>query len=121
MDEIAELVGVQPNILKLLLTDPRLGLSVLLGPGTPYQYRLRGPGKWAGARGAILTQWERVAQPLNTRPSDQLKPKRSFVLPLILLAAALGLATYHHRNSFSAFLQTPTALLDRVKVYLPAQ
>lgn len=32
MDEIAELVGVQPNILRLLLTDPRLGLGVMLGP-----------------------------------------------------------------------------------------
>uniref|UniRef100_A0A8P4K628 Flavin-containing monooxygenase n=1 Tax=Dicentrarchus labrax TaxID=13489 RepID=A0A8P4K628_DICLA len=79
MDEIAELVGVRPNISRLLLTDPRLGLKVMFGPCTPYQYRLRGPGKWAGAREAILTQWERVAQPMQTRPCDEPKCKRSFI------------------------------------------
>ncbi|KAF7642059.1 hypothetical protein LDENG_00265410 [Lucifuga dentata] len=120
MDEIAKLVGVRPNFLRLLLTDPKLGLSVLLGPCTPYQYRLRGPGKWAGARHAILTQWERVAQPMQTRPSDQKKPKMWLLMwPLILSAAALGFAAYF--SSLSVFLQEPTALLDRIKMYLPAQ
>uniref|UniRef100_A0A3Q0S8P1 Flavin-containing monooxygenase n=1 Tax=Amphilophus citrinellus TaxID=61819 RepID=A0A3Q0S8P1_AMPCI len=75
MDEIAELLGVRPNILRLLLTDPRLGLNVMFGPCTPYQFRLKGPGKWAGARQAILTQWERIAQPMQTRPCDEPKPK----------------------------------------------
>uniref|UniRef100_A0A667ZC43 Flavin-containing monooxygenase n=1 Tax=Myripristis murdjan TaxID=586833 RepID=A0A667ZC43_9TELE len=79
MDEIAELVGVKPSVPRLLLMDPRLGLSVMLGPCTPYQYRLRGPGKWAGARQAILTQWERVTQPMQTRPCDQPQCKCSFV------------------------------------------
>ncbi|KAM4629450.1 flavin-containing monooxygenase 5-like [Polymixia lowei] len=120
MDEIAELVGNQPSILRLLLTDPRLAMSVMLGPCTPYQYRLRGPGKWAGARQAILTQWERVAQPMMTRPSDQPKTKCSFMLPLVLLATAVGLATYYSRNNFPVFLQEPSALLDRIKVYLTA-
>ncbi|KAF7645557.1 hypothetical protein LDENG_00202390 [Lucifuga dentata] len=119
MDEIATLVGVRPNFLRLLLTDPKLGLNMLLGPCTSYQYRLRGPGKWAGARHAILTQWERVAQPMQTRPSDQKKPKSSLMWPLILSAAALGFAVYC--SSLSVFLQEPTALLDRIKVYLPAQ
>ncbi|XP_056234724.1 flavin-containing monooxygenase 5-like [Seriola aureovittata] len=121
MDEIAELVGVQPNILRLLLTDPRLGLNLMLGPCTPYQYRLRGPGKWAGARQAILTQWDRVAQPMQTRLCDEPKPKRSFKWPLIGSAAAVGLAVYVHRNNLPAFLQDPTALLHKIKVYLPAQ
>lgn len=67
MDSLAEQVGVRPNILGLLLREPSVGLRVLLGPCTPYQYRLRGPGKWDGARQAILTQWERVAQPFRTR------------------------------------------------------
>ncbi|GLD50546.1 dimethylaniline monooxygenase [N-oxide-forming], partial [Lates japonicus] len=121
MDEIAELLGVQPNIPRMLLTDPRLGLNVMFGPCTPYQYRLRGPGKWAGARQAILTQWERVAQPMQTRPCDEPKPKRSFKWPLILSAAAVGLAAYVHKNNPPAFLQDPTALLDKIKSYLPAQ
>uniref|UniRef100_A0A4W5P1N6 Flavin-containing monooxygenase n=1 Tax=Hucho hucho TaxID=62062 RepID=A0A4W5P1N6_9TELE len=67
LDSLAEQVGVRPNILGLLLREPGVGLRVLLGPCTPYQYRLRGPGKWDGARQAILTQWERVAQPFRTR------------------------------------------------------
>ncbi|KAI3368949.1 hypothetical protein L3Q82_025922, partial [Scortum barcoo] len=122
MDEIAELVGVQPTFLRLLLTDPRLGLNVTFGPCTPYQYRLRGPGKWAGARQAILTQWERMAHPMQTRPCDEPKPKRSLMWLLILsAAAAVGLATYlKSTNNLPDFLQDPTALLDKIKVYLPA-
>ncbi|XP_039462579.1 dimethylaniline monooxygenase [N-oxide-forming] 5 isoform X1 [Oreochromis aureus] len=121
MDEIAELVGVQPNIPRMLLTDPRLGMNVLFGPCTPYQYRLRGPGKWAGARQAILTQWERMAQPMQTRPCDEPKPSRSYKWPLLLSAAAVGSAVYISQNNLPAFLQDPTALLDRVKMYLPTQ
>ncbi|XP_049444135.1 flavin-containing monooxygenase 5-like isoform X2 [Epinephelus fuscoguttatus] len=120
MDEIAELVGVRPNFLKLLLTDPRLGLTVMFGPSTPYQYRLKGPGKWAGARQAILTQWERVAQPMQTRPCCDPEPKRSFMWPLILSASAVGLAAYVNRSNLPDFLQDPTILLDKIKAYLPA-
>ncbi|XP_041861864.1 flavin-containing monooxygenase 5-like [Melanotaenia boesemani] len=121
MDEIAEMVGVRPNITRMLLTDPRLGLNVMLGPCTPYQYRLRGPGKWAGARQAILTQWERIAQPMQTRPCNDPKAKRSLHWPLVLSAAALGVAAYVNRNSLAAFLQDPTPLLERVKTYLPTK
>uniref|UniRef100_A0A8C2ZF81 Flavin-containing monooxygenase n=1 Tax=Cyclopterus lumpus TaxID=8103 RepID=A0A8C2ZF81_CYCLU len=88
MDEIAELVGVRPSLPRLLLTDPRLGLNLMFGPCTPYQYRLRGPGKWAGARQAIFTQWERVARPMQTRPCHDPKPERS--LKWLLVVAAKG-------------------------------
>ncbi|XP_023195945.1 dimethylaniline monooxygenase [N-oxide-forming] 5-like isoform X2 [Xiphophorus maculatus] len=121
MDEIADLVGVRPRVSRLLLTDPKLGLNVLFGPCTPYQYRLRGPGKWAGARKAILTQWERVCQPLQTRPCKDPERRRSLKLPLLLSAAAVGLAAYYNRSSLPAFLQDPAALLDRVKSSLPTQ
>ncbi|XP_054458153.1 flavin-containing monooxygenase 5-like [Anoplopoma fimbria] len=67
LDSLAERVGVRPNTLWLLLTDPRLALQVVLGPCTSYQYRLTGPSQWAGAREAILTQWERVREPFRTR------------------------------------------------------
>ncbi|XP_034036302.1 dimethylaniline monooxygenase [N-oxide-forming] 5-like isoform X2 [Thalassophryne amazonica] len=120
MDEIAEQVGVQPKIKRLLLTDPRLGLKVLFGPCTPYQYRLRGPGKWVGARQAIFTQWDRIAQPMQTRPCDEPECKRSFIRPLVLSAAALGLVTYFYRSNLSSFLQEPSTLWDKMKVYLPA-
>ncbi|XP_076009749.1 flavin-containing monooxygenase 5-like [Genypterus blacodes] len=121
MDEISEQVGVQPSILKLLLTDPRVGLSVMFGPCTPYQYRLQGPGKWAGARQAILTQMERVTQPMQTRPSDQRKPESSWMWRLVLPAVALGIAAYFLGDRLAAFLQDPLAVLEKFKGYLPAQ
>ncbi|KFR14474.1 Dimethylaniline monooxygenase [N-oxide-forming] 5, partial [Opisthocomus hoazin] len=60
MDELACQVGVKPSLLTLFLTDPKLALEVAFGPCTPYQYRLRGPGAWPGAREAILTQRQRI-------------------------------------------------------------
>lgn len=68
LDTIAKEVGVCPNIAWLLLSDPAVGLRAFFGPCTPYQFRLSGPGNWRGARQAILTQWERVAKPMKTRP-----------------------------------------------------
>ncbi|XP_074764359.1 flavin-containing monooxygenase 3-like isoform X3 [Athene noctua] len=67
MDELASAIGVKPSMLKLLLTDPRLALEVFFGPCSPYQFRLRGPGKWSGARKAILTQWDRTLRATQTR------------------------------------------------------
>uniref|UniRef100_A0A8C8SG70 Flavin-containing monooxygenase n=1 Tax=Pelusios castaneus TaxID=367368 RepID=A0A8C8SG70_9SAUR len=69
MDEVGCLVGVKPSLLSLLL-DPKLAMEVFFGPCTPYQYRLRGPGKWDGARQAILTQRDRIITPLKTRVLD---------------------------------------------------
>ncbi|KFO24436.1 Dimethylaniline monooxygenase [N-oxide-forming] 4 [Fukomys damarensis] len=57
----------EPNIPSLFLKDPRLAWEVFFGPCTTYQYRLVGPGKWDGARNAILTQWDRTMKPLKTR------------------------------------------------------
>ncbi|XP_013920030.1 PREDICTED: dimethylaniline monooxygenase [N-oxide-forming] 5-like [Thamnophis sirtalis] len=71
MDELASLIGVKPNICSRFITDPKLARELLFGPCTPYQYRLQGPGKWEGARKAILTQHERVLDPLKTRPVTQ--------------------------------------------------
>ncbi|XP_077572499.1 flavin-containing monooxygenase 5-like [Stigmatopora nigra] len=119
MDEIATLVGVRPNLFRLLLTDPKLWQNLAFGPINPYQYRLRGPGKWAGARQAILTQWDRVVQPMKTRSCDQAKPKRSLKWPLVV-SVVVGVAAYVNRSSLAAVLQDPAVLLERIKVYLPA-
>lgn len=67
MDEIALELGVKPNLLSLFLWDTKLAKEIFCGPCTSYQYRLQGPGKWAGARAAILTQRERILKPLRTR------------------------------------------------------
>ncbi|XP_053735842.1 flavin-containing monooxygenase 5-like isoform X2 [Synchiropus splendidus] len=75
MDFLAGEIGVRPNLLRLVLTDPTLWLKVFFGPCTPFQYRLCGPGRWAGARQAILTQWHRVAEPF--RGGVRLEPEET--------------------------------------------
>ncbi|XP_021344877.1 dimethylaniline monooxygenase [N-oxide-forming] 5-like [Mizuhopecten yessoensis] len=68
MDELATLNGCKPNLGVMLLKDTQLAMKCFFGPCTPYQYRLEGPGKWSGARDAILTQMDRTLNSLKTRP-----------------------------------------------------
>ncbi|XP_067388519.1 flavin-containing monooxygenase 3-like isoform X2 [Emydura macquarii macquarii] len=96
MDELASAIGVKPNFPLLFLTDPRLALEVYFGPCSPYQFRLTGPGKWDGARNAILTQWDRTLKATRTRvvPGSQphfpfLSLLRILALPFLLLAVFL--------------------------------
>lgn len=35
-------------------------MKLIFGPCTAYQYRLRGPNSWKGAKKAIENQWERT-------------------------------------------------------------
>uniref|UniRef100_A0A3B4FIU2 Flavin-containing monooxygenase n=1 Tax=Pundamilia nyererei TaxID=303518 RepID=A0A3B4FIU2_9CICH len=108
MDSLSEEVGVRPNIPWLFFKDPTLALQVFLGPCTPYQYHLTGPGKWAGARQAILTQWDRVFQPFKTRVVTEPKPdiKHSSKLSIIMFLSGaklflqLGLAVNFFSPSF---------------------
>ncbi|NWV51779.1 FMO1 monooxygenase, partial [Daphoenositta chrysoptera] len=67
LDTLASFIGAKPSVLGLLCTDPWLALTIFFGPCSPYQYRLGGPGRWEGARQAILTQWDRVLKPTRTR------------------------------------------------------
>ncbi|KAJ1173082.1 hypothetical protein NDU88_004923 [Pleurodeles waltl] len=97
MDELAILAGVKPNVLALWLTDPKLAKEVFFGPSTPYQFRLTGPGKWDGARNAILTQWERTLKPTRTRLIEDRRNRSS--VPLLLkvfffLTLALAIILY---------------------------
>ncbi|XP_061182954.1 flavin-containing monooxygenase 5-like [Saccostrea echinata] len=93
MDELSKLNGNYPYLGKLMLTDPKLAAVVFFGPVTPFQYRVMGPGKWSGAREAILTQMKRIDYPLATRPlgfSETNSRKSSFwKLCLIMLAIAM--------------------------------
>ncbi|XP_054158402.1 flavin-containing monooxygenase 5-like [Oppia nitens] len=70
MDELAAEVGVRPQIVKYLFTDPVLWLTLVFGPSVPYQYRLEGPHSWPGARNAIMTVPQRIGAPLKTRQSN---------------------------------------------------
>ncbi|XP_030583360.1 dimethylaniline monooxygenase [N-oxide-forming] 5-like [Archocentrus centrarchus] len=87
LDFMAGEVGVRPKLLRLFLSDPMLWAKVFFGPCTPFQYRLSGPGNWPGARQAILTQWERVAQPFRTREVPE-KTSRFALCSLLLLIFA---------------------------------
>ena len=51
---------------RLLMTDPDLGWQVWLGPAIPAQYRLHGPGAWAGARDVIMTVDKSIYTPVQT-------------------------------------------------------
>ncbi|CAJ1064660.1 dimethylaniline monooxygenase 5-like [Notolabrus celidotus] [Xyrichtys novacula] len=90
-DCLAEQVGARPNIPWLFLTDPKLALNVFLGPYTPYQYRLTGPGKWVGARQAILSQWDRVLQPFRTRVVPEPEPRSTHGLSIIVVLSGAAL------------------------------
>lgn len=92
MEEIADLVGVRPNLLSLTFTDPKLAFRLLLGPCTPVQYRLQGPGKWAGARQAILTTEDRIRKPLMTRVVEKGDAGASLVTTRAILLAAVFFA-----------------------------
>ncbi|KAF8778889.1 Dimethylaniline monooxygenase like protein [Argiope bruennichi] len=71
-DDIASQMGVKPNFVKMLLTDPKLFLKLFFGPSLPYQYRLQGPHSWNGARKAIMTCEERVLYPLTKKTSEEI-------------------------------------------------
>ncbi|XP_066533052.1 flavin-containing monooxygenase 5-like isoform X2 [Hoplias malabaricus] len=120
MDELADQVGVRPRLLWLFVTDPGLGWRVLFGPVTPYQYRLNGPGRWDGARQAIFTQWERVAQPMKTR-NIPVRESHHSSLPLVLFlsAATLFSAVYYKKSSLTGFLPDFSSHLNWLTAYLP--
>ncbi|XP_048457798.1 flavin-containing monooxygenase 5-like isoform X1 [Rhincodon typus] len=87
MDELAEQIGVKPNLKELLFTDPQLAFKILFGPCSPYQFRLTGPGKWSKARETIFTQWERIIKPTKTRLPA--KNQQEMSLPMLLKLMAL--------------------------------
>ncbi|XP_044218225.1 flavin-containing monooxygenase 5-like [Thunnus albacares] len=120
LDFMADEVGVRPNFLRLLLRDPVLWVKVLCGPCTPYQYRLNGPGRWVGARQAILTQWERVAQPFRTRaiPEPETTPSVLFSPWLLMFGGTVITAVLLSKNEIVPVLQGAAQALDRCKIYL---
>ncbi|KAF6292879.1 flavin containing dimethylaniline monooxygenase 4 [Rhinolophus ferrumequinum] len=93
MDDIAARIGAKPSVPRLFLKDPRLAWEVFFGPCTSYQYRLMGPGQWAGARNAILTQWDRTMKPLKTRIVPDSSTSASMSCYLKMWGAPLLLAS----------------------------
>ncbi|XP_078297274.1 flavin-containing monooxygenase 1 isoform X2 [Panthera onca] len=89
IDELLTYINAKPNLFSMLLTDPRLGLTIFFGPSTPYQFRLTGPGKWEGARNAILTQWDRTFKVTKTRSVQESPSPFASLLKLLSLLALL--------------------------------
>ena len=54
MDDIADIIGVKPDLQKYLLSDTMLYIKLVFGTCLSYQYRLKGEHSWSGARDAIM-------------------------------------------------------------------
>ncbi|XP_062989542.1 dimethylaniline monooxygenase [N-oxide-forming] 2-like [Elgaria multicarinata webbii] len=100
LDELAVASGSKPDLSSLLVKDPKLALTVFFGPCSPFQFRLMGPGKWPGARNAILTQAERIIKPTKTRIVGNASNHTLFsllkILGLLVLLAAILLSLCQH-------------------------
>ncbi|KAJ1172150.1 hypothetical protein NDU88_004000 [Pleurodeles waltl] len=94
MDEVSSFFGAKVNLLYLFLTDPRLAWEVFFGPASPYQFRLTGPGKWDGARKAILGQWERTDRATRTRAVPKSNNMKIFQLLQVLFLPFLVAAVF---------------------------
>ena len=91
MDEIADQIAVRPSLSKYFFTDLLLWWHLIFGPSVPYQYRLEGPGKWSGARQAIITVDQRISRPLAApKVTDNFK-RNQYLWPIILLAGLVPL------------------------------
>ncbi|XP_062989555.1 flavin-containing monooxygenase 1 [Elgaria multicarinata webbii] len=89
MDQIASFIGIKPSIPAILLKDPELGMKIFFGPCSSYQYRLTGPGKWEGARDAIMSQWKRTLKPIRTRVVED--SSNIFTYMLAIFAIFVGI------------------------------
>uniref|UniRef100_H2YGL6 Flavin-containing monooxygenase n=1 Tax=Ciona savignyi TaxID=51511 RepID=H2YGL6_CIOSA len=97
MDFLATQIGCKPNLLRLFFTDFPLAKKMFYEFCTGYQYRLVGPGKWAGAREAIMTQRERMLYPLKCLPQNQ-QSKKGGVFSYLFVAAIAVLVYYFISN-----------------------
>ena len=90
MDEVADEMGCRPDLGELFWKDPRLAWQCLFGPYLPYQYRLKGPHTWDGAREAIMTMWDRIhtGMSLNPKPSDSTS-MLTYVVVTVMLAVII--------------------------------
>ncbi|XP_032426990.1 dimethylaniline monooxygenase [N-oxide-forming] 5 [Xiphophorus hellerii] len=119
LDFMAKEIGVKPHLWRLLLTDPVLWAKIFFGPCTPYQYRLTGPGQWAGARQAILTQWERVAKPFRSRALPEPEVRRSFPCsPWLTACAGTMVMALLLSHKIVPLVQRATQMLSRSKSFL---
>ncbi|KAB0404824.1 hypothetical protein E2I00_005509, partial [Balaenoptera physalus] len=89
INELLTYIDAKPNLFSLLLTDPCLALTIFFSPCTPYQFHLTGPGKWEGARNAIMTQWDRTFKVTKTRVVQESPSPFASLLKLFSFLALL--------------------------------
>ena len=104
MDDIATEIGAKPNVWSYLFTSPLFWMQLFFGPVYAYQFRLRGPHSWPGARHAIeLVELARslgttsigvAAHPAGhpSRPTPS-RPRPPHALPLLPAALAPPIGT----------------------------
>ena len=80
MDELAEMIGVKPNLWSLLKQDPKLAYHVFFDNIVASQYRLQGPHTWKGAREHIISLQEQYLFPLATRKCAKKSSHHSFLI-----------------------------------------
>ncbi|PRD24874.1 UNVERIFIED_CONTAM: Fmo5 [Trichonephila clavipes] len=89
MDELAELAGVQPDLVSMFFNDPLLFYHCVRGPCLPYQYRLRGPDAWPEARRAIMEADKRVVAALDTRYIPRRKTEEINIFKFLLASLSI--------------------------------
>ena len=93
-DEVAEQIGCRPDIFKLFLKDPVLGIRCLFGPCAPYQYRLMGPGCWDGAKKALEDIERNITLPskaIDTKDSSNWKLCLGVAFAFVIVAVLMKL------------------------------
>ena len=65
MDDIADIIGVKPDIRQYLFSDTPLFIRLVFGTALSYEYRLKGPNSWGGARDALMQSDYRVRYGIN--------------------------------------------------------
>ncbi|KAG1649599.1 Dimethylaniline monooxygenase [N-oxide-forming] 5 [Nymphon striatum] len=84
LDDLHQYLGTKPNLMKIFFEDPPLFWKMLVGPILPYQYRLKGPNKWEGARKAIMTVEDRMREPFSRKDENNDQKSRESYMMLIV-------------------------------------
>jgi dimethylaniline monooxygenase (N-oxide forming) len=99
-DELARLIGCKLSLWRLLLSDPVLAYRCFVGPCTPPQYRLTGPGVWPGAREAIMNADINVMHSTKTRvvkrdkQADSTFPLAAKLIVFVIVVLAILMKMY---------------------------
>ncbi|XP_077500633.1 flavin-containing monooxygenase 5-like isoform X1 [Amblyomma americanum] len=118
VEDLAKILGVKPDYLKLLFTDPKLYYALMTSPVLNYQYRLQGPHCWNGARDAILGFQERLQAPLRHRKNgkdDGRSTANYFTTSkLVALCAVVGVSVCLSNGTLKSARHSAPVFWDRV-------